>query len=205
VNIELPSEVTDVPWLDADSPAWDGEGLDEDRLDPLTTTFGKWLLYVARPSVDEVWAKVAELTVAGRLGPSSKVSTCYPTLGSVAGPDTHVICVYAADWRDVTDLRRILEELRRAGLAQSATHFKRDRETWAGAYGVTGHRGVCVWNAWAAPAIEYVPQDQAGPSWWVEEVVISTKWLTGRSVVVTPSNQAQIVAELERLDNPGTS
>jgi hypothetical protein len=62
-------------------------------------------------------------------------------------------------------------------------HFKRDRETLAGAYGVRGHRGVSLWNA------------RPG-----EHDEISTTWTTGKPVPVTEGNSAEIVAAIEMLD-----
>lgn len=181
----LPSQVEWTPWIAAHAPSgpvWEVSDMDED--DP-ASTIGKWLLYVPKEHVDEVWRKVAELTEAGQLGPSAKVATAHSNpLSTGSG---HVICVYAEDWRDVEDLRRIVSELRRVGLAQGWTFFKRDRETWAGAYGVTGHRGVSVWGA--------------RPATGGGQVIISTKWTpTGRPIVVTPGNVAGVVAAIEGFD-----
>ena len=96
----------------------------------------------------------------------------------------HVIIVYANDWRDTADVRRILKTLRQAGLAKGWVHFKRDRETLAGAYGVQGHRGVSVWNSRPGGHDE-----------------ITTKWTTGKPVPVTEGNSAEIVAAIEMLDH----
>ena len=110
---------------------------------------------------------------------ASAISPTGWTNGSLQG----VIIVYANDWRDTADVRRILKTLRRAGLAGGWVHFKRDRETLAGAYGVRGHRGVSVWNARPGGHDE-----------------ISTKWITGRPVPVTDGNSAEIVAAIELVD-----
>jgi hypothetical protein len=99
---------------------------------------------------------------------------------SSGGPAEHVVIVYAADWRDVADVRRILRTVR-AGLATGWVHFKRDLETLAGVYGTRGRKGVSVWNSRNC--------DQ-----------ISTRWLTGNSVVVTDENAAEVVAAIERQD-----
>jgi len=94
----------------------------------------------------------------------------------------HVIIVYAADWRDLADLRRILGILRDAGLAQGWIHFKRDRETRSGAYLNRGNRGVSIWNA--APG----------------GCEISTKWLTGKRVVLSPEIERDVIAQIEAQD-----
>jgi hypothetical protein len=189
--LHQPSTETEEYWLGVWRPGAEDHCEDDDELvvenieDLLKTTLGKWLVYVERPNVDEVWAKVARLVEACELGPSAKVSTARPNSNSDGPPDRHLICVYAEDWRDTADLARILAALRRAGLAQGATHFKRDRETWIGAYNVRGNRGVCVWNTRPAE---------------VGDVALSTKWLTGKSIVVTEANRADIVEAIEGSD-----
>jgi Domain of unknown function (DUF1917) len=173
-----PSLVTGDYWLYADDPSH----TQADR-DPTATTTGKWLLFVPRQDVDDVWAIVAALVEQGELGPSAKVATARQNSNSSGEKDMHVIAVYANDWRDVVDVRRILKTLRREGLARGWVHFKRDRETLAGAYALRGHQGVSVWNARPGNRDE-----------------ISTKWTTGKSVTPTADNSAEIVAAIEMLD-----
>jgi hypothetical protein len=172
-NDGLPSKVTTDYFLHAHVPAGTLGSFD---------TVGKWQVYVQREHVDEAWTTVAAMVAAGQLGPAAKVSTAKENPNSSSSPDVHVVIVYAADWRDVADLRRILRALRGAGLAQGWVHFKRDRETYAGAYVNRGRRGVSVWNA--APGGDE----------------ISTKWVTGKRVVVTDENVAEVVAQIQALD-----
>jgi hypothetical protein len=94
----------------------------------------------------------------------------------------HVIIAYANDRRDTGNIRRILKTLRQAGLGKGWVHFKRDRETLAGAYGVGGHLGVSVWNARPGDHDE-----------------ISTKSTTGKPLPVTAGNSAEVVAAIETL------
>ena len=155
---ETPSTFTSDYWIWAEDPA---------RLQGEPGTSGKWQVYVEREHIDEAWRTVSSMIEAERLGPGAKVSTALENPNSSSRPGLHVIIVYAADWRDLDDLRRILRELRDAGFAQGWVHFKRDRETRSGAYLNRGSRGVSVWNA--APGVNE----------------ISTKWLTGKRVVVT--------------------
>ncbi len=142
-------------------------------------TAGKWQLFVPQEHVDSAWETVAGLVRAGDLGPSAKVATAKPGPGGGKKNMLHVVIVYARDWRDVLDVRRLLRVLREAGCAQGWVHFKRDLETYAGAYVARGNRGVSVWNA----------RPGAGDE-------ISTKWTTGRAVPVTPENAAEIVATI---------
>lgn len=170
---EAPSTSTDEYWLFARAPDWAPANPD---------TSGKWQVYVSRELVDGAWRKVSAMVEAGQLGPAAKVATAKGNPNNPNGPDVHVIIVYAADWRDLDDLRRILRALRDADLAHGWIHFKRDRETRSGAYTNRGSRSVSVWNA--AP----------------DGDEISTKWLTGKRVVVTAEDAAEVVALIEAQD-----
>jgi hypothetical protein len=175
---DRPSHVTDDYWIYADDP---NQPTTND--DPGPTTTGKWQLFVLRQHVDDAWAAVAGLVRRGQLGPSAKVSTAKGNPNNPRQPDSHVIIVYANDWRDIPEVRRILKTLRQAGVAKTWMHFKRDRETLAGAYGIRGHSGVSVWNARPGDHDE-----------------ISTKWTAGKPVPVTSDNSKEIVAAIERMD-----
>jgi len=175
---DTPSQVCDDYWIYAEDP--DRPFIEDD---PATTTVGKWQLFVPRQQVDVAWSSVAELVRRGQLGPSAKVATAKENPNNPGARDVHVIIVYANDWRDTADVRRILKTLRQAGLAKGWVHFKRDRETLAGAYGVRGHLGVSVWNARPGDHDE-----------------ISTKWTTGKPVPVTTGNTVEIVAAIDILD-----
>jgi hypothetical protein len=170
-----PSEIVDEPWVRVEMaglPACD------------FSFVGKWQVFIDRDHVDEAWTKVASLVLAGELGPSAKVSTARPNPNAVGGTNMHVVIVYAQDWRDLTDLRRILRKLREIGLAKGWVHFKRDRETLAGAYTVRGRTGVSVWNA--PPGVDE----------------ITTKWVTGKRLTVTDENEAEVVDAIASKDAP---
>ena len=91
---------------------------------------------------------------------------------------------YAQDWRDLTDLRRILRKLRGNGLANGWVHFKRDRETLTGAYTVRGRTGVSVWNA--PPGVDD----------------FMTEWVIGKRLTVTAENEAEVVDAIASKDPP---
>lgn len=172
-SLEKPSTTTSDYWLWSEDPA-------SVPGDPDTS--GKWQVYVQREYVDEAWAMIASMVETGRLGPAAKVSTAKENPNSSSRPGLHVIIVYAVDWRDPDDLRRILRALRDAGLAHGWVHFKRDLETRSGAYLNRGSRGVSVWNA--APGGDE----------------ISTKWITGKRVVVTAENEDEVISQIEGQD-----
>jgi hypothetical protein len=74
--------------------------------------------------------------------------------------------------------------LREIRLAQGWVHFKRDRETLAGAYTVQGRKSVSVWNA--PPGIDE----------------ITTKWVTGKRLTVTDENEAEVILAIASKDDP---
>jgi hypothetical protein len=112
------------------------------------------------------------------------VSTAKPNPNAVGAPNLHVLVVYASDWRDISDLRRILRKLREVGLAQGWVHFKRDSETRVGAYTVQGRTGVSVWNA--PPGVDE----------------ITTKWVSGKRLTVTDENESEVVGAIVSKDTP---
>jgi hypothetical protein len=75
---------------------------------------GKWLLYVDRKNVDDVWQKILTALHEGRLGPSAKVSTAVESPLS-RRKNKHVICVFTVDADDEADVRRVRSELRTLG------------------------------------------------------------------------------------------
>ena len=101
-----------------------------------TVRSGKWLIFVCREDVDEVWAKVKRATEDGRLGDSSKVATAKPN-PHAANPNKKVICVYTYDWTDEKDVQRVRDELRRLGIT-SKIPYKADEDTLAGKYRIFG-------------------------------------------------------------------
>ena len=140
------------------------------------------MVYVAPDHVDAVWARVAEMVRAGELGPLAKAATAWAPPGRPDPRDHHVMIVYAADWRDIADVRRILRALRAAGIGTEWLHFKRNLETESSAYLKLGRRGVSVWNA--TPGGD----------------VISTKWVTGERLIVTEENAVEVVATIAAGD-----
>lgn len=174
-SLTKPSQIVDEYWVSVEMAGWP---VYDQRF------VGKWQVFVDGDNVDEAWIKIASLVLAGELGPSAKVSTAKPNPNAVGGPNMHVVIVYAQDWRDLTDLRRILRKLRGIGLANGWVHFKRDRETLTGAYTVRGRTGVSVWNA--PPGVDE----------------ITTKWVTGKRLTVTDENEAKVVDAIASKDAP---
>ncbi len=165
---ERPSIVADRRWLYAygtDDGGPDGDG-------------GKWLLYAPRDRIDGVWAAVRLLTQQGLLGPAAKVSTAYGRPDA----DDHVICAYVADWHDTATVRRVLANLREAGIGREWLNFKRDADTIAGFYKANGDHNVATFTA--PPDEERIYTKRLG----------ATTWLDG-------ANDAEVVAAIEAGDD----
>lgn len=105
-----------------------------------TERSGKWLLFIAKQDVDEVWQRIRTALIAGKLGNSAKVSTVRPNSNSTdAGK--HVICVYTYDCEDREDVMRIRASLRELGFV-SPIAYKTDLATDGGRYKVLRHRRI---------------------------------------------------------------
>lgn len=102
-----PSELAAVYWIEAKRPQGD--------YPPPTANAGEWRIPLTAKTVDAIWAQVKALTVAGKLGYKSKVST-RPAAGQ-ADPDARLLCVRTYDARDQTDLARVKAALRGIGLS----------------------------------------------------------------------------------------
>ncbi|KAM7193760.1 protein of unknown function (DUF1917) domain containing protein [Naviculisporaceae sp. PSN 640] len=100
---------------------------------------GKWMLFVNRHNVDEVWRRVARATANNDLGIAAKVDLA-------DGDDQRLICVYTKDFRDTADITRVLLKLRSLELIRAGgkqIYYKMDAWTELGLYGG---------NEWQIPA-----------------------------------------------------
>ena len=112
----------------------------EESYPPPTNRQGKWLLFVRREAVDEVWAKTVRVLHQGRLGSVAKVSTARPN-ANTANPSKHVVCVYTYDADDEQDVMRVRATLREIGF-EAPISYKTDEATDAGEYEVRGSKGI---------------------------------------------------------------
>jgi len=142
---------------------------------------GKWQLFIPRMAVDKVWEDLANATESGELGISAKVSGTLSNTNA-HDPSSHVVILYASDWRDLDYLRRLLRGIRKAGIEQSV-YFKRDRETLAGKYSEKSKPTVSVWGS---------PSGD----------MIRTKWVgNGKTwIEVTAENQRAVIAQIEEQE-----
>ncbi len=124
-----PSEVTDDYWLQASRKT--GTYPDD------TPRSGKWLVFVKKERLDDLWAQIKQAAEEGRLGDAAKTSTAR-TNANAKDSAAGVICVYTYDWTDEADVKRIREELRALGVTWKIP-YKSDHDTLEGKYAVRGH------------------------------------------------------------------
>ena len=77
------------------------------------------------------------------LGSSSEVATAKENVNATDSR-TKVICVYAYDWRDEIDARRIREELRSFGITHKIL-YKADQGTMKVKYAKGGDKGISTY------------------------------------------------------------
>jgi len=98
---------------------------------------GKWLLYFGDDMIDEAWRRVALATSKGQLGNCSKCAL------TPSGP-MYVICVYSPDFRDRQEVKRVLNGLRKIGVAAGGTpgdDQQQQQQQQKGGGGGEGFRG----------------------------------------------------------------
>ena len=126
----IPSKTTRMYWIVQDYPDFSPEDFDDEK-------GGKWLIFMEKADIDEIWRKIRDATAAGRLGISARVST------AKENPDSRderaVIYVNTADWEDEEDVMRIREVLRELGVEQRIG-YKRNIETYHGEYSEGGKK-----------------------------------------------------------------
>ena len=126
----IPSRTTRMYWIVQDSPDFSPGDLDDEK-------GGKWLIFIEKEDVDDMWAKIRDATTAGRLGISARVSTAKENPES--RDDRAVIYVNTADWEDEDEVMQIRQVLRELGVEQRIG-YKRNIETYHGEYSEGGKK-----------------------------------------------------------------
>ena len=91
---------------------------------------GKWLLFVNKRNIDDVWKLIRQETLDENLGSSSKVSTKKGWLEH-GMPEDYVICVHTPNSEDREDVDRVRNHLRQLGFT-SQLGYKTDQATLDG-------------------------------------------------------------------------
>ncbi len=131
-----PSRETDAFWIDAFRLHASRRG----RTIRKAASGGKWMIFVPRARIDDLWATIRKATEEGYLGDHAKVSTARPNPNS-ADPSKHVICVYTDDAEDEADIREVRQALRDLGVSWKIP-YKSDAATRAGKYQVRGNTRI---------------------------------------------------------------
>lgn len=97
-----------------------------------TSRGGKWLIFMNSYNLGKIWTRVKIAVEEGRLGGIAKASN--PKHESYSkNSSSKVICVYTYDWKDIQDVQRIREELRKVGIIRKIS-YKADEDTERGIY-----------------------------------------------------------------------
>ncbi|MBN1433088.1 MAG: DUF1917 domain-containing protein [Methanomicrobiaceae archaeon] len=126
----IPSKTTKIYWIVQDSPEFSPEEFDDEK-------GGKWLIFADKNEADELWTKIRDATVAGRLGISTKISTAKDNPES--RDERMVIYVNTPDWEDEEEVMRVREVLKELGVDQRIG-YKRNIETYHGEYSEGGKK-----------------------------------------------------------------
>ena len=147
----VPSKTADAYWIFARSP---------NRKFKQTGRTGKWLLFPLKEDLDTVWPKIAKATEDGLLGISAKTSTAMPNPNSTSSK-VGLICVYTYDADDVSDVKRVLEQLRALGF-NGRLNYKEDEQTRLGNYARDNPGGISIYTS-PADSLELMhPKKWAG-------------------------------------------
>lgn len=101
-----PSDLAAVYWIEAKQT--------EGNYAAPTANAGEWRVPLMAETADAVWERVKAMTVEGKLGYKSKIST-RPAVGQV-DPDQRLLCVRTYDARDTIDVERVGKALRETGV-----------------------------------------------------------------------------------------
>ena len=110
------------------------------KSDPFLNHFilhGKWLIFIPRSIVDEVWESLSNAIEAGDLPYKAKVATAKDS--PLRKDQNHVICVYTPNFLLRKDVRNCRDMLRRMGF-QERLYYKPDIFTYMGKYRIFGSK-----------------------------------------------------------------
>lgn len=117
---------------------WSGAYKDDSPYPPDIGNGGKWMYFIDKKYSGSVWEKLKTALDAGVLGDRIKISTRHPNPHASAS-SIDVILVYTYNWQDVSDVKRIREEMRRLGITAKIP-YKTNADTLTGKYTVNGDK-----------------------------------------------------------------
>lgn len=122
--MKKPSEIFDDPWTWAESSF---------PREQVTERSGKWMIFSPLEEHDQAWEVIRVSTEVDELGFSAKAATAFENPRRLNDKEK-VICVYTYDYSDLSDVRRVFNQLRGLGFAQQLP-YKSNADTRAGNYG----------------------------------------------------------------------
>lgn len=112
----------------------------------LNNFWGKWQVFVKLENLDDLWKKVHELTVQGKLGPSSKTATACKN-SNARNENMKVIIVYTKDYRDLADVARVAWTLyEQKVFVKGELKYKTNEKTKAKAYAWKDKKPVSIYS-----------------------------------------------------------
>jgi hypothetical protein len=106
---------------------------------------GKWMLFVPTKEIDQTWETIRHDVLKGLLGPSAKVATMMENKNAQRS-DQKLICVYVSDYNDLSDVGRVLAQLRLLGFT-GRLNFKTDTATLSGEYAFNSSGPVSLYTS----------------------------------------------------------
>ncbi|KAG0020581.1 hypothetical protein BGZ80_003952 [Entomortierella chlamydospora] len=103
------------------------------------SNYGKWMLFYAKPVLDEKWERVKNLLEQGLLGDAAKCSTAKENPNATSSK-TGVIIVYTSDYTDQDDVYRVAKVLYDELEYGKTMYYKTDDQTYAGLYANRGSK-----------------------------------------------------------------
>jgi uncharacterized protein YprB with RNaseH-like and TPR domain len=138
IIIEKPTEVTNSYWLDAIR----NRDISIPQTEQTDSAYksGKWLIFIDKLFINDIWDKIKKATETGKLGLASKVSTALENSHST-NVNEYVICVYTKNWQNIEDIERIEKEIRNIGIS-STLFYKTDEDSIKNLYKIHGNTGI---------------------------------------------------------------
>ncbi|KAK9804234.1 hypothetical protein WJX72_002677 [[Myrmecia] bisecta] len=94
----------------------------QDQAREIKLISGKWIITTLTAFVDDIWSKVAQAVMGGKLDGAAKVSQ------AATGAGTHSICVYTVDYTNKQEILRLQKALKQLGVVVKL-HYEPDLYT----------------------------------------------------------------------------
>ena len=134
LQMQYPSKEVDDYWIqervDNDYPSHTPHG-------------GKWLIFIKTELLDELWHKIRQSLIDGKLGSIAKTATAKPNPNAMSSKEK-VTCIYSCDADDKEDVMRIRQTLREIGITWKIP-YKLDDATRLGKYRKNGDKRISAY------------------------------------------------------------